>query len=106
MQYLTAYGALIDVARLVPGDAVIITAASSSVGLAATQVANAAGTISIAATRTSAKREALLGHGARHVIATEDQDLAEEVKRITGGNGARVTFDPVAGEGVETLALP
>jgi NADPH:quinone reductase-like Zn-dependent oxidoreductase len=26
------------------------------------------------------------------------------VKRITGGNGARVTFDPVAGEGVETLA--
>jgi NADPH:quinone reductase len=38
------------------------------------------------------------------VITTEDQDLAEEAKRITGGNGARVTFDPVAGEGVETLA--
>jgi NADPH:quinone reductase len=35
MQYLTAYGALIDAAQLVPGDAVIITAASSSVGLAA-----------------------------------------------------------------------
>jgi NADPH:quinone reductase len=104
MQYVTAYGGLIDVARLVPGDAVIITAASSSVGLAAIQIANAAGAISIAATRTSAKREALLGHGAQHVITTEDQDLAEEVKRITGGNGARVTFDPVAGAGVETLA--
>jgi NADPH:quinone reductase len=38
------------------------------------------------------------------VITTENQDLAEEVKRITDGNGARVTFDPVAGEGVETLA--
>jgi NADPH:quinone reductase-like Zn-dependent oxidoreductase len=49
-------------------DAVIITAASSSVGLAAKQIANAAGAISIAATRTSAKREALLGHGAQHVI--------------------------------------
>jgi NADPH:quinone reductase len=73
MQYLTAYGALIDVARLVAGDAVIITAASSSVGLAAIQIANAAGAISIAATRTSAKREALLGHGAQHVITTEDQ---------------------------------
>jgi NADPH:quinone reductase-like Zn-dependent oxidoreductase len=60
MQYLTAYGALIDVARLVPGDAVIITAASSSVGLAAIQITNAAGAISIAATRTRAKREALL----------------------------------------------
>ena len=104
MQYLTAYGALIDLAQLVPGDAVVITVASSSVGLAATQIANAAGAISIAVTRTRAKREALLGHGAQHVITTEDQDLAEEVKRITGGNGARVTFDPVAGEGVETLA--
>ncbi|WOJ89335.1 zinc-dependent alcohol dehydrogenase family protein [Methylocapsa polymorpha] len=104
MQYLTAYGALIDVARITPGDAVIITAASSSVGLAAIQIANAAAAISIAATRTKAKREALLGHGAQHVIATEDEDLAEAVKRITGDDGARVTFDPVAGEGVETLA--
>jgi NADPH:quinone reductase-like Zn-dependent oxidoreductase len=56
MQYLTAYGALIDVARLVLDDAVIITAASSSVGLAATQIANAVGAISIATTRTHAKR--------------------------------------------------
>ena len=104
MQYLTAYGALIEVARLAPGDAVIITAASSSVGLAAIQIANAAGAISIAAKRTSAKREALFDHGAQHVIATEDQDLAEEVTRITHGHGARVTFDPVAGEGMETLA--
>lgn len=104
MQYLTAYGALIEVARLAPGDAVIITAASSSVGLAAIQIANAAGAISIAATRTSAKRAALFDHGAQHVIMTEDQDLAVEVKRITHGHGARVIFDPVAGEGVEALA--
>jgi NADPH:quinone reductase len=103
MQYMTVYGAL-DVARLVPGDAVIITAASSSVGLAAIQIANAAGAVSIATTRTSAKREALLSHGAQHVIATQEQDLAEEVKRITGGKGARVVFDPVAGPGVEALA--
>ena len=38
------------------------------------------------------------------MITTDDQDLAEEVKRITGGKGALVTFDPVAGQGVETLA--
>lgn len=104
MQYLTAHGALFEVARLAPGDAVIITAASSSVGLAAIQIVNAAGAISIAATRTSAKREALFHQGAQHVIATEEQDLTEEVKRITHGHGARVTFDPVAGEGVEKLA--
>jgi NADPH2:quinone reductase len=104
MQYMTAYGALIDVARLTAGDAVIITASSSSVGLAAIQIANAAGAVSIATTRTSAKREALLAQGAQHVIATQEQDLADEVKRITGGKGARIVFDPVAGEGVEALA--
>jgi NADPH:quinone reductase len=104
MQYMTAYGALIDQAGLTAGDAVIITAASSSVGLAAIQMVNAAGGVSIATTRTGAKREALLSHGAQHVIATEEQDLVEEVKRITGGAGARIVFDPIAGAGVDVLA--
>jgi NADPH:quinone reductase-like Zn-dependent oxidoreductase len=104
MQYMTAYGGLVDVAGLAAGDAVVITAASSSVGLAAIQIVNAAGAVSIATTRTSAKRDALLALGAQHVIATGEQDLAEEVKRITGGKGARIVFDPVAGEGVEKLA--
>jgi NADPH2:quinone reductase len=104
MPYMTAYGALVDTALLAQGDAAIITAASSSVGLAAIQIVNAAGAVSIATTRTSAKRGALLSHGAHHVIATEEQNLVEEVKRITGGKGARITFDPVAGEAVETLA--
>jgi NADPH:quinone reductase len=104
MQYMTVYGGLLDVAGLRGGDAVIITAASSSVGLAAIQIVNAAGGVSIATTRTSAKRQALLGLGAQHVIATEEQDLAEAVKQITGGKGARIAFDPVAGPGVETLA--
>ena len=54
MPYMTAYGALVDTALLTPGDAVINTAASSSVGLAAIQIANAAGAVSIATTRTSA----------------------------------------------------
>ena len=57
-----------------------------------------------ATTRTSAKRDVLLSHGAQHVIATQEQDLVEEVKRITGGKGARVTFDPVAGPFLAKLA--
>lgn len=104
MQYLTAYGALVEPDILEEGDAVVITAASSSVGLAAIQVANQLGCVPIAATRTDAKRDALLAAGARHVIATQRQDLAEEVLRITGGKGARVAFDPVCGPGVEALA--
>src|SRR5947209_9882242 len=97
MQYLTAYGALIDIAGLKSGDTVLIPAASSSVGLAAIQIANRVGAVPVALTRGSAKRQALLDAGAAHVIATDEQDLVEEVERITGGNGARVVFDPVGG---------
>ena len=104
MQYMTAYGALVEVARLGRGDAVVIPAASSSVGLAAIQIANEIGAVSIAATRTSRKRDALREQGAKHVVATQEQDLVEEVMRITGGKGARLAFDPVGGETVNALA--
>lgn len=104
MQYFTAYGGLIAVGALRPGEYVIITAASSSVGLAAIQIALALGAIPIAVTRTNAKREALQRYGATHVIASQEQDLAAEVRKITGGAGARLVFDPVAGPFVETLA--
>ena len=59
MAYVTAYGALIDIAKIGKGDAVVITAASSSVGIAAIQIVNSVGAISIATTRTSAKVAAL-----------------------------------------------
>ncbi len=104
MQYLTAYGALIHFGQLAKGDFVLITAASSSVGLAALEIAKAEGAISIATTRTSGKRQELLDHGATHVIATEEEDLVSRVKEITTGKGARIIFDPVAGPYLETLA--
>jgi NADPH:quinone reductase-like Zn-dependent oxidoreductase len=104
MQYLTAYGGLIEVGSLQPGEHVLITAASSSVGIASIELALAIGATPIAATRTSAKREALHRAGAAHVIATQEQDLVSEVRAITAGNGARLVFDPVAGPFVETLA--
>jgi len=52
MAYLTAYGALIDIPRLGQGDSVVITAPSSSVGLAAIQIANLVGAHPIAITRS------------------------------------------------------
>lgn len=102
MQYLTAF-AIIEVADAGIGDYVIIQAASSSVGLAAIQLANWAGAIPVAATRTSAKAAQLREHGAAHVIATQEVDLAEEVMKITNGKGARIVFDPVQGPYVQTL---
>jgi len=103
MQYMTAY-AIIEVANVGLGDAAVIRAASSSVGIAAIQLANWAGATSIAATRTSAKADALRALGAQHVIATEEEDFVERVMEITGGKGARTVFDPVGGPYVNTLA--
>jgi NADPH:quinone reductase-like Zn-dependent oxidoreductase len=104
MQYLTAFGALIEFARITRGDFVVITAASSSVGIAAIEIANAEGAISIATTRTSKKKPVLAEVGAKHVIATEEEDLVARVNQITGGKGVRVVFDPIGGKGIEQLA--
>ena len=71
MKYVTAYGGLIEVAGLTAGDTVLIPAASSSVGLAAIQVAHAVGARAIALTRTSAKTRQLLDAGADAVIARQ-----------------------------------
>jgi NADPH:quinone reductase-like Zn-dependent oxidoreductase len=104
MQYLTAYGALIDIAKLTKGDMILIPAASSSVGLAAIQIANKVGAVPVALTRGKSKRQALLDAGAAHVIATDEQDLVKEVLGITAGKGPRVMFDPVGGPTFVKLA--
>ena len=104
MQYLTAYGALVHQGHLAKGDFIVITAASSSVGIAAIEIAKAEGAISIATTRTSRKKAELLALGASHVIATEEEDLVARVNEITSGKGARIVFDPIGGSGLEALA--
>lgn len=97
MQYLTAYGALVDIARLARGEHVVITAASSSVGLAAIQIANRIGAIPVAVTRTSLKAQALREAGAAHVVASAEEDIEARLKQIAGEGGVRVVFDAVGG---------
>ena len=104
MQHFTAL-AIIEIAHAAIGDYVMVRAASSSVGLAAIQLANWAGAVPIAATRSSAKALTLQEQGAKHVIATEETDMVAEVQRITGGKGARIIFDGVGGPDIEKLAL-
>jgi NADPH:quinone reductase-like Zn-dependent oxidoreductase len=104
MQYLTAYGALIEQGKVAKGDFVLITAASSSVGIAAIEIVKAEGAVSIATTRTAQKKAELLALGADHVIVTDEEDLVARVQVITGGKGVRLAFDPVAGKGLEAIA--
>ncbi len=104
MQYMTAYGALVEYGEVGPGDTVLITAASCSVGLAAIQITKTAGGMAIATTRKSDKKPFLLEAGADHVIVTDDEPLAERVKAITSGKGVRLVFDPIGGPMLNSLA--
>ena len=97
MQFATAWGGLIHAAGMGKGDHVLLPAASSSIGLAAIQVANLAGAIPIAMTRTEAKKQALLDAGAAHVVVTGTEGWAAEILSLIGGKGARIAFDPVGG---------
>lgn len=104
MQYMTAFGALIEYGRVKQGEAVLITAASSSVGLAAIQIVKAVGGLAIATTRGADKKAFLLEAGADHVIVTDEEDLVERGMALTAGKGVRMVFDPVAGPLLEQLA--
>jgi NADPH:quinone reductase-like Zn-dependent oxidoreductase len=103
MMFITAYGGLVDLAGLRAGDTVLIPAASSSVGLAAIQIARMLGARPVALTRTGAKRRQLLDAGAEAVIATAEEDVVARVLELTDGKGARVIFDPVGGPALADL---
>ena len=106
MAYPTAYGGLVQAGglRQGAGQSVVIPAASSSVGIAAIQIAKAHGATAIATTRSRAKADQIRDLGADHVVATAEEDLEARVKEITDGKGFDIAFDPVAGPFVETLA--
>jgi len=103
MAYLTAYGALVDLAGLKAGETVAITAASSSVGLAAIQIANRIGARPVAVTRSDAKRAALIAHGAAAVVLSEGEDFAGRLAAAAGPSGIRVVLDAVGGPSFEPL---
>ncbi|MCZ4238233.1 zinc-binding dehydrogenase, partial [Staphylococcus equorum] len=71
--------------------------------MAAIQIARAIGAIPIASTRQNSKRRAVAAAGAAHVIVSDEQDVPEEVRRITNGVGAPLIFDPVAGKFAEDM---
>ena len=103
MQYGTAF-ALVEIGAIGPGDAVVINAASSSVGLAAIQIASDRGAVPVAVTRGRDKAPALLAAGAAHVIVSDEEDIATRIRALTDGKGAKLAFDAVAGPGLTVLA--
>jgi NADPH:quinone reductase-like Zn-dependent oxidoreductase len=103
MPFTTAWGALIDLANLRRGDFVVLSAASSSVGLAAMQIAKSVGATPIAITRNGEKTKELWEAGFAHILQTGVGDITAEIMRITDGAGARLVFDPVGGPTFESI---
>ncbi|MFE1882762.1 alcohol dehydrogenase catalytic domain-containing protein, partial [Streptomyces diastatochromogenes] len=94
MAFLTAYGALVEVLRPRPGDHIVITAATSSVGLAAIQVALRLGAVPIATTHSPAKEARLRDAGAAHGGGT-----SPPAHRPARGKGAGRAGAPAGGRG-------
>jgi len=103
MAYLTGYFPMFEMARLQRGQAMLVTGASSGTGIAALQMARAAGIVAIAVTRTAAKRQALIDAGAAHVVVTEDEEVVDRVSKLTGGRGVDLVYDGVGGPQFERL---
>ncbi|MEM6599192.1 MAG: zinc-dependent alcohol dehydrogenase family protein [Cyanobacteria bacterium P01_C01_bin.69] len=101
LPFLTAWGALMWRQQLQPGQTVMLPAASSSVAIAASQVAKQCGAITIGTTTSPEKIDKLNDLKAAkfdHIVLTtgDKQPWWRTVKKITGGKGVDVIFDPVA----------
>ena len=90
--YLTAWSALVHVGNIQAGETILVVGVSGAVGRAATQIAHSKKARLIGASRhsdNSSKADA--------VINTATQDLAQEVRAMTGGRGADLVLDAVGG---------
>ena len=106
MQYLTAYGALIDIGQLKEGDTVVITAASSTIGLAAIQITKAAGALAIATTRGADKKQFLLDAGADEVIVTTRRTWLKKCWPALQGKGLISSLTLSVGRCWRRLPMP
>lgn len=94
--YATAYRALMQKAKSLPGESVLVHGASGGVGLAAVQLARAHGMIVIGTASTDAGRSLVKNNGAHHVLDHSQPNVVEQVKDLTGGRGANVILEMLA----------
>jgi NADPH2:quinone reductase len=94
----TAYHALIDRGQLRAAEVLLVHGAGGGVGLAAVEMGRMLGATVIAAASSEEKLAAAQAKGADHGVLYGREPFREAVKRITGGRGAEVVFDPVGGQ--------
>ena len=96
--FLTAWHMLVTLARVQPGETVLVHGAGSGVGSAAIQVAKNAGARVIATAGSSEKLSKAKELGADETINYNEQDFAVEVRRLTEKRGVDIVFEHVGGE--------
>ena len=95
--YGTTFHALKDRASLKPGESLAVLGAAGGVGLAAVELGKIMGARVIACASSEAKLAFARKHGADEGINYASSDLKEALRRVTGGRGADVIYDPVGG---------
>jgi NADPH:quinone reductase len=95
LQGMTAHYLATSTFPLNRGDWCLVHAVAGGTGLLLTQIAKQRGATVIGTTSTSAKAALAREAGADHVILYTGQDVATEVKRLTGGKGVAVVYDSV-----------
>lgn len=98
INYVTAFQAMTRVGDVKKGQLVVIAGATGSVGHALIQIANALEAIPVALVSTTDKAIHAKQAGAHHVINLSQQDMHEEIRRLSENRGADLVFDPVGGE--------
>ena len=96
--FFTVWSNVFDRAQLKSGETLLIQGGTSGIGVTAIQLAKAAGALVIATAGSDDKCAACLALGADHAINYRSRDFADEVRRITSGQGVDVILDMVAGD--------
>ncbi len=99
--FLTVAYALGHLARLGQGERVLIHGGAGGVGLAAIQYARARGAVVYATAGSEAKRALLRGLGVDAVLDSRSLLFADEIMRLTGGEGVDVVLNSLSGEAME-----
>lgn len=95
--FFTVWSNVFDRARLQKGETLLIQGGSSGIGVTAIQMAKALGATVLVTAGSDDKCAACLALGADHAINYKTSDFAEEVKKLTAGQGVNVILDMVAG---------
>ncbi|MGK5631066.1 SDR family NAD(P)-dependent oxidoreductase [Streptomyces sp. URMC 123] len=98
--FLTVHHALGHLARLAPGESVLVHGAAGGVGLAALQYAQRVRARVVATAGTPAKRDLLRLLGVRHVLDSRSLRFADRIKDLTEGQGVDVVLNSLAGEAI------